>query len=183
MLQDGDDALMAAVGSGDERAFNRLVHRHAPRTYAVARRYLGNPADADEATQEVFWRVWQSARRWRPESARLGTWIYRITVNVCIDRKRSGRRRAETFAETEMPDAADESAGPEERLAARQRLGAILAGISSLPDDQRMALVLSVQQNLSNREIAAAMATSEGAVEQLLVRARRALRAVHRSLT
>jgi RNA polymerase sigma-70 factor (ECF subfamily) len=127
--------------------------------------------------------VWQSAGRWRPETARLGTWIYRITVNVCIDRKRTGRRQAETFADIEMPDATDETVGPEQRIAARQHLGAVLAGISALPDDQRMALILSVQQNLSNREIAAAMATSEGAVEQLLVRARRALRVIHRSLT
>ena len=72
---------------------------------------------------------------------------------------------------------------PEDAYAARQHLAAILGGISALPDEQRMALILSVQQSLPNRDIAAAMGTSEGAVEQLLVRARRKLREIHRSVT
>lgn len=183
MLQDGDEALMEAVGRGDERAFNRLVSAHAPRTYAVARRFLGNHADADEVTHEVFWRVWQSAGRWRAGGGRVSTWLYRITANACLDRKRSAGRRPEVTAEFAATDPADPAPGADTRIAARQTLAAMLGGVSDLPDDQRLALILSVQQNLSNREIAAVMATSEGAVEQLLVRARRKLRTVHRSLT
>lgn len=175
---------MAAVARGDEMAFRQLVRQHAPRTYAVARRYLASHDDADEATQEVFWRLWRSAAGWRPDTARVATWLYRITVNVCIDHTRSGRRRhtVETPG-PELPDLPDSAANPEDAYAARQQLAAILDGISALPDEQRMSLILSVQQSLPNRDIAAAMGTSEGAVEQLLVRARRKLREIHRSVT
>jgi RNA polymerase sigma-70 factor (ECF subfamily) len=184
VLPDGDDdALIEAAKGGDEQAFDRLIRRHAPRTHAVARRVLGNDADADDATQEVFWRAWQALARWRPGEAKLGTWLYRITVNVCLDRHRRTRRTAEVVDETSMAEAGDPAPGQEQRLAGRQALAAVLAAVSRLSADQRMALVLSVQQNLSNREVAAAMGTSEGAVEQLLVRARRALRQVHRSIT
>ena len=179
--QDGDEALMEAVGRGDERAFNRLVVRHSPRTYAVAQRYLGKHADADEATQEVFWRVWRSAGSWRPGTARVSTWLYRITVNVCLDRKRSVARRPEVSEDDVAIEPHDPAPAQDERIAGQQMLRAVLASVTALPDEQRMALVLSVQQNLSSREIAAAMEKSEGAVEQLLVRARRTLRTAYRS--
>jgi RNA polymerase sigma-70 factor, ECF subfamily len=179
----GDEALMEAVGRGDERAFNRLVARHAPRTYAVALRYLGNHADADEATQEVFWRVWRAAERWQPGAARVPTWLYRIAANVCLDKKRSGTRRRET-AEAEMTvEPHDPAPGQDDRITGRQTLQAVLNAVSDLPDQQRLALVLSAQQNLTNREIAAILSISEGAVEQLLVRARKRLRAAYKVLT
>lgn len=181
--QDTDAGLMAATARGDEQAFRRLITRHAPRSYAIARRYLSGHADADAATQEVFWRVWQAASRWQPGAATVSTWLYRVTVNVCIDRVRSEKRRMPHAAVPDLPDVPDPAANPEEAYAARQHLAAILEGISSLPGDQRMAIVLSVQQGLSNRDIAAAMEVSEGAVEQLLVRARRTLRVIHRSMT
>jgi RNA polymerase sigma-70 factor (ECF subfamily) len=180
--QDDDDALMEAAGRGDERAFNRLVARHSPRIYAIARRYLGEHADADEATQEVFWRVWRAGKKWRRGEAQLGTWLYRVTVNICLDRKRGAARRQEVSAEAAILDLPDPAPHQDDRMAGRQTLRAMLETVFGLPDEQRMALILSVQQNLSNREIAGALAISEGAVEQLLVRARRTLRTAYRSL-
>lgn len=175
-----DDTLMGAVAAGDERAFNRLVARHAPRVYSVARRYLGNDADADEATQEVFWRVWRGARTWQAGSAQLSTWLYRMTVNVCLDRRRGAARRPQTSEPEVAPEPHDPAPRQDDQVSGRQTLQAVLRTVSALPDQQRMALILSVQQDLSAREIAAALSISEGAVEQLLVRARRTLRTAHR---
>jgi RNA polymerase sigma-70 factor (ECF subfamily) len=176
-----DNELMAAAGAGDERAFNRLVARHGPRIFAVARRYLGAETDAEEVTQEVFWRAWRAAPRWRPGKARLTTWLHAVTAHLAIDRGRRRRRRG-----TEPPEALEEiadAAVPQDaRMGDRQELAAMTAAIAGLADRQRLALILSVQQGLANRDIAAALGLSEGAVEQLLVRARRRLRDVHRSL-
>lgn len=184
MLAEADDeALIEAARDGDERAYDQLVRRHAPRTFAVARRVLGNDADADDATQEVFWRAWRAIGRWQPGNAKVGTWLYRITVNVCLDRHRHRKRRNESADDDSAGASQDETPGAEDRLADRQVLRAILGAIAALSPEQRMALVLSVQQGLPNREIATAMGISEGAVEQLLVRARRALRQVRGKLT
>lgn len=175
MAESEDDRLVIAAGRGDERAFNRLVVAHGARVNAVARRYLGSDADADEVAQEVFWRVWKSAARWRPGEARFSTFLYRVTVNLCIDRaRRRGRRSAVPLEDA--GEVADAAAGAETEVADRQVLAAMREAIAALPDRQRMALVLSVQQGLANGEIAASMDISEGAVEQLLVRARRSLK-------
>ena len=175
-----DDALMAAAGQGDERAFNRLVQHYAPRLHAVARRYTGSDADADEIAQDTLWRAWKAAPDWQAGDAKLSTWLYRVAVNLSIDRLR--RRRPDAGADA-VDALADEAAGTDTALADRQLLALMRAAIDRLPENQRMAIILSVQQDLSNSEIAETLGSSEGAVEQLLVRARRSLRKSYRSLT
>jgi RNA polymerase sigma-70 factor (ECF subfamily) len=175
-----DDRLIVAAGQGDERAFNRLVAAHAPRVHAVARRYLASNADAEDVAQEVFWRVWRSASSWRPGGAQFSTFLYRVTVNICIDR---ARRRRRNVPVEEADEIADAGASAEGSLADRQILGAMRKAIAALPERQRIAIILSVQQQLATREIAAAMKISEGAVEQLLVRARRSLKERYGELT
>jgi RNA polymerase sigma-70 factor (ECF subfamily) len=173
-----DDDLLAAVAGGDERAFSRLVARHGPRIHALARRHFGSGADADDVAQEVFWRVWRHAGKWQPGTAQFSTWLYRVAVNLCLDR----RRRGSPASVDDMPDIADPGADAEQSLGARQALAMTYALIAELPDRQRMALLLSVHDELSNAQIAAAMDLSEGAVEQLLVRARRSLRDASRGM-
>lgn len=176
-----DDRLLFAAGQGDERAFNRLVFAHGPRVRAIARRYLGNSADAEDVAQEVFWRIWRNAGRWRLGKARFSTFLYRVTVNLCIDSaRRRGRFRASLEEAGDVPDS---GASAEDEIAERQTLRTMRSVIATLPDRQRMALILSVQQELASREIAAAMNISEGAVEQLLVRARRTLREAYGELS
>ena len=86
-MDDSDEALMARVARGDERAFRELARRHVPAMLGLARRILGNAADAEDVAQEAMLRVWTQAPRWQPLAA-LRTWLSRVVVNLCLDRKR-----------------------------------------------------------------------------------------------
>lgn len=172
---DEDDALMTLVGAGDQRAFARLVVRHGPRAQALAHRFTGSPGEAEEIVQEAFWRVWRTAERWTPGGARFSTWLHRVVVNLCVDRERRERiRRFLPFADAFDPPS--EEADPERVTADRDAVAAVRLEILALPARQRAALLLAAEGDRSNAEIAAALETTEKAVESMLVRARRALR-------
>jgi len=172
---DQDDDLMARIAAGDQRAFATLVARHGPRAEALARRFTGSAGDAEEVTQEAFWRVWRSAERWTAGGARFSTWLHRIVVNLCVDHDRRRRiRRMLPFVESFDPPA--DEAGPEQTLAAQDEVAAVRRDILELPARQRAALLLSADGEKSNAEIARILQTSEKAVESMLVRARRTLR-------
>ena len=167
---------MPAIANGDRRALSRLVTLFAEGLTVLATRYLGNEGDADEVVQDVFMRVWRNAGRYDPAKAKVGTWLYRITVNLCIDRQR--KRSFFRFigledTPTEIPDPQPSAV---DRIGGAQKLAQVRAAIDALPNRQRMALLLNVVSELENRDIAEAMGISTGAVEQLLVRARRTLR-------
>jgi RNA polymerase sigma-70 factor (ECF subfamily) len=166
-----DEALMQRVAEGDHAAFAALVERHLDRAVALAQRITGNRSDAEELAQEAFLRVWVNAPRWRPEGALFRTWLTRVLVNLCID-----RRRRPAFSPLEAAgDPADERTDALDALAARQSAAHVQAAIGELPARQRAALVLCYFEGLSNIEAAAALETSIGALESLLVRARRTL--------
>ena len=181
MLWDADDdTLLVSAGRGDQVAFNRLVQRHAPRLHAVARHYGCSKADADEIVQDTFWQAWKAAKKWQPGRAKVFTWLYRLAANRTIDYHRvESRRRTDSFGEDQ--DFEDETTNPERLLADRQRLSAMQTAIAELPDRQRMAIILSAQQDKSNAEIAKILGSSEEAVEQLIMRARRTLRDKYRT--
>jgi RNA polymerase sigma-70 factor (ECF subfamily) len=171
-----DDELMARVAAGDQRAFSRLVARHGPRAQALAHRFTGSASDAEDVAQEAFWRVWRSAGRWTPGGARFTTWLHRIVVNLCVDRARRQRiRNWLPFADAFDPPS--DEAGPDRTLADRDEVEAVRLDILSLPARQRAALLLSADGERSNAEIAIVLETTEKAVESMLVRARRTLRA------
>ena len=93
---ESDEALMAKIAEGDRGAFHALTRRHLPRILRVAARVLGNAGDAEDVAQEAFLRVWSHADRWDPEKARVTTWLHRIVVNLCIDRRRRSRSATRT---------------------------------------------------------------------------------------
>jgi RNA polymerase sigma-70 factor (ECF subfamily) len=167
-----DEVLMLRVGQGDQPAFQVLMHRHLHRALALARRMSASASDAEEIAQEAFLRVWTSAPRWRAEGAAFRTWLYRIVVNLCLDR---GRRKP--FAPLE--DAGDPSDPAPDALAQleqQETVRRVAAAVEALPDRQRAALVLSYYEGLSNAEAAAVLGVSVSGLEALLVRARRGLR-------
>lgn len=174
MADDGDEALLLAAGRGDRDAFATLVGRHLGRAVAIAGRVLGSRADAEEVAQEAFLRVWQKAPGWRADgAAQFSTWLHRVVVNLCIDRK----RRRPTVPIDAIEEPADPSADGFDRVAERQRRGRVAQALAALPDRQRAAIVLSYYEGLSNSAVAEALDVSVGAVESLLVRARRSLAA------
>lgn len=172
-LGDSDDELLARVAVGDPAATRAMVARKLPRLLSLAGRLLGDAAEAEDVAQEAFLRIWKQASRWRPGEARFDTWLHRVALNLCYDRLR--RRRELAFADP--PDRADDGPGPDRGLQAADTGRRVGAALQSLPDRQREAIVLCHYQELGNIEAAAAMGVSVEALESLLGRGRRALRA------
>jgi RNA polymerase sigma-70 factor (ECF subfamily) len=171
-----DETLMASIATGDQFAFSRLVERHLSRTVGLATRLMGSRADGEEVAQEAFARVWSHAARWRPigggGNARFTTWLYRIVVNLAIDRK----RRPVHAAMDDVDEPVDESDNGFVQIHRRQVSDAVTAAMMRLPERQRVALALCFFEEMSNIEAGKIMSLSVGAIESLLVRARRALR-------
>jgi RNA polymerase sigma-70 factor (ECF subfamily) len=175
VTSDDDDTLMARAAAGDRRAFSLLVIRHTERVRAVALRFTGNAADADDVTQAAFMAAWRELPNWQAGRAKFGTWLYRVAVNRCIDLAR--RRRVRVWLSLEaVAEPEDEAPGAAELAVQRSELAAVRRDIRALPEKQRAALLLAVQAEKSTAEVAAALGVSAGAAEQLLVRARRTLR-------
>src|SRR5262245_22831829 len=170
-MDDSDEALMARVARGDERAFQLLSRRHLPAMLGLARRILGNAAEAEDVAQEAFMRVWTHAPRWQP-LAQFRTWLTRIVTNLCLDR----RRRApwvELEAAGEIVDPTPDAAQKAE-VDERERM--LAAAIEKLPARQRTAVVLTYGEGMSNAQVAEILDTSVSAVETLLVRGKQNLR-------
>lgn len=172
---EGDDRLLARIAAGDRRAFAVVMERHLDRVFGLARRVLLSDSDAEEVAQEVFLTLWQKAERWRPGRARLSTWLYRVTLNRCLNHKARVQRR--TTALEDEAAIADRDPLAEQRLIETERQAGVSAAVAALPERQRMAISLTYVTGVSNAEAAAAMEISVKALEALLVRARRSLRA------
>lgn len=173
-MHDPDADLVRRAGGGDTRAAAELVRRHAGRITSLARRMLGDAAEAEDVAQEVFLRVWREAPRWKPGAAKFETWMHRVALNQCYDRLRRRRETPDAEAGVMTPDPSPE---PGEALLAQQRALRVRAAIAQLPERQRAAIALCHFEEASNIEAAAALEVSVEALESLLSRGRRALRA------
>lgn len=171
-MHDSDEALMARVARGDEPAFRTLTRRHLPAMLGLARRILGNAADAEDVAQEAMFRVWTHAPRWQP-LALFRTWLTRVVVNLCLDRK----RRAAWVALEAAGEIVDPTPGATEQAERDERDRLVAAVVAELPARQRTAIVLTYGEGMSNAQVAEILDTSVSAVETLLVRAKQNLRA------
>jgi RNA polymerase sigma-70 factor (ECF subfamily) len=169
---DPDDDLVRRAGQGDPAAVRALVARKLRRVLALAERMLGDAAEAEDVAQEAFFRVWRHAARWRPGAARFDTWLHRVTLNLCYDRLR--RRERPTADPPERPDTGP---APDRGLHAADVGRRVRAALMALPPRQREAIVLCHYQDMGNIEAAGAMRVSVEALESLLSRGRRALKA------
>lgn len=168
-----DTALLAAVADGDHGAFSTLMDRHGPRALALAIRMTGTRQDAEDIVQEAFLRVWRHAGRWDPSGgARFSTWLYRIVLNLCLDRK----RRAPMAPLDEIAEPEDPSPDGLQQYSGEQARELVQEALESLPERQRAALALCYFGNVSGQEAADSLEMSVSALESLLVRGRRALR-------
>ena len=162
---------MARVARGDERAFQLLSRRHLPAMLGLARRILGNAAEAEDVTQEALMRVWTHAPRWQP-LAQFRTWLTRLVVNLCLDRK----RRAPWVALEMAGDIVDPAPDAGERAESDERERMLATAIDKLPARQRSAIVLTYGEGMSNAQVAEILDTSVSAVETLLMRGKQNLR-------
>jgi len=176
-----DDAeLMLRTGNGDTAAFQHLVERHQALVIGTVARMLGNNSDIEDVAQQVFIRVWKSAPRYTP-TAKFTTWLLTITRNLVFNEARRRKRHGIALDSHEgneslsLPDQA--RSAPDEALLERELENAIDHAILSLPERQRLALVLRRYQSKSYEEIADVLNLSVPAVKSILFRARSELRA------
>ncbi|WP_407682130.1 RNA polymerase sigma factor [Pseudodonghicola flavimaris] len=167
---------MVLFANGDPLAARHLAQRLGPRTYSVAFRVLGDRDEAEDVAQEAMMRLWKMAPDWVPGQAQVSTWLYRVTMNLCLDRKRrdgrSGLQRLD-----DVPEPLDPARTAPEQMQEDARADALQRALQSLPDRQRQAVVLRHIEELSNPEIAGIMDISVEAVESLTARGKRALAA------
>jgi RNA polymerase sigma-70 factor (ECF subfamily) len=177
-----DETLMVRIAGSDARAFEILVRRHQRRILNLIYRSIGDRIHAEDVAQEVFLRVWRAAEDYEPKS-KFTTWVYRITVNLCLDTIKSAHYRqsfvkpeggSENPADKEGP-VGEGAPSPEELLIDAEESGRIFAALQSLPTNQRLAVVLKKFDGLSYDEISQILGCSVSAVESLLVRAKKTL--------
>jgi RNA polymerase sigma-70 factor (ECF subfamily) len=195
-MPDADQVLMQRFQKGDDSAFEVLVHKYQGLVLSLVRRYLGSRfAGVDDVGQQVFVRIYRSKMTYEPR-AQVKTWIYSITVNACLNeirRLRSDKNRrvasfTAVFGDAPADDEGapafrdDRAAVPSEGAEGDEVAARVRAAVDALPDQQRLALVLSRFHNCSYEDVAAAMGTSVPAVKSLLTRARENLRRLLRDL-
>ena len=181
-LRPVDPALVRACQRGEPGAMDALVRGTYADVYALCRRLLGDPADAADATQEVYVRVVRSVLAFRGDAA-FSTWLHRVTVNVCstaLTRRGDARGRgqtagAEPFGVPGGELVADEP-GPEDRAETADLAARTARALAALPPDAREVVVLRDVQGHSTREAAALLGITEGAVKVRLHRAHARLR-------
>lgn len=185
---DPDVRLMLRFQEGDEDGFLKLFSKYQSRIINFCFRFCGDKTLAEDLAQDVFLRVYQGARRYRPE-AKFVTWLYRIAVNVCLNETRKQKKnwlfrsmdqpRATADSDGRMPEYADErNVSAEEEMALRDRDEKIKAALKKLPDEQRAAVLLRIYDDFSYREIADQMAVSEGKVKTLIFRGRQQMKEI-----
>ena len=170
-------ALVERCRAGDLAAFETIYRTHSGRLYSVACRVVGNPTDAEDLLQEIFLAAHRKLESFRGDSA-LGTWLYRLAMNLCLDHLRSRATRS-----GQITDALDEEYGLAdtgsrrlaERTVAKMDLERALA---QLPDGCRTAFVLHDVEGLEHREVAEALGIAEGTSKSQVHKARMRLRAM-----
>lgn len=157
-----EESLVRACVEGHPEAFDEIVARHRRLVYQVCYRFAGNAEDAADLAQDVFLRAYRAIGRFKGQSS-LPTWLYRIAVNACLNKV--GERRGAMEPLDQHGDVA--AAGPDAvgQLLAEERASQVRAAIARLPEKQRATLILRIYQELSHREIAVVLGSSEGAVK------------------
>lgn len=170
-----DTELMNAYVRGDEESFRILFSRHSAKLLAYLRYRLGHRKDY--LAEEIFQKTWlkiHSARKSFKPAAKFSTWLYTIALNTLRDEVGSAAERLRSDElDQETPD---KSASIEEQCISKENLEELAHALSNLKDDQRVALLMSDEDEMSGREIATVMGISEASVRQLISRARKDLR-------
>lgn len=171
-----DLEIIERILAGNRNDFRLLVEKYKQLVFSTCMGFVHHEEDANEITQDVFVSAYQSLSSFRQKSA-FSTWLYRIATNASLNFLRQKKRPVfrmdllfggEKQGEVQLPDVDVEN--PEQLMISREQREIIQKKLDELPDKQKTALVLSKYDNLSQKEIAAVMEISEGAVEQLIQR-------------
>jgi RNA polymerase sigma-70 factor, ECF subfamily len=174
-LPTSDGALVDRALAGDQRAFTELVRRYDDRLRGLAYKILGDRHRMEDAMQEAYLRAYRSLHRFRRD-AELGSWLYRIVHNACIDElRRMGRRPAPVDTTEPVWDGPSGSTGPEDVAVASDRA---LRALAVLPEDQRATVLLVDGEGFDNVTAAEILDVAPGTIASRLSRGRAAMRRV-----
>jgi RNA polymerase sigma-70 factor, ECF subfamily len=158
-----DSELVSATISGNREAFEVIVARHRRAVYQVCYRFVNNHEDASDLAQDAFVRAWRGMKNFKGESA-LSTWLYRIAVNVCLNRVSAKTVPTEPLESTEqVADVRIE--GAQQTMIREERAAAVRKAIAELPRKQRATLILRAYHDMSHQQIADVLGSSVGAVK------------------
>ena len=182
-IQASDAEIMLRVKKGDREAFSLLVQRHRKPLINFIYRFTANPAESEDLAQEVFIKVFLSASSYEARAA-FSTWLYRIATNSALNFVRDRNARL-TYSLDQEPDdpgkqgqieLPDGKSLVEDRLLETEKIKKIRGALTSLPENQRLAVILTKYQDLSLKETAEVLKCSETAVKSLIFRAYTTLR-------
>jgi RNA polymerase sigma-70 factor, ECF subfamily len=162
-VQGVDDAELVRLAQAGERdAFDAIVQRHQRRIYQLCYRFVGNHEDASDLAQDAFVRAFRALPKFKGDSA-LATWLHRIAVNVCLNRKAVKVPRFAPIEQVEPVDARTERA--DAAVLRNERAIQVRAAVARLPPKQRATLILRAYHELPHEEIAKILGSSVGAVK------------------
>ena len=171
-------SLIERASGGDPEAFNRLMERHERRMYAVALRMCANREDAQDCLQEAMLRVYRSIGGFKGEAS-FSTWVYRITMNTCLDELRRRKNKQSSSLDDLLDEGwapADDRSSPEKHAVRAETARALRQTIQELPEDMRAAVVLRDIQGYTYEEIAGILETNVGTIKSRISRGREKLR-------
>jgi RNA polymerase sigma-70 factor (ECF subfamily) len=175
-VQDPDEELLSRLASNDEVAFRALVERHIDRAFGIALRIVGSRADAEDVVQDTLLKVWTHRGSWQTGRAKFSTWLYRVITNRCIDLRRQPR----SDDIDAVPEPVDTRPDAASTLQRNETTALLENAMRLLPEQQRIAVIFSYHEEMSNGEIAEVMNTTVAAVESLLKRGRQQLKTLLR---
>jgi RNA polymerase sigma-70 factor, ECF subfamily len=179
-----DKEIIAQIVQGDRNLYRKLVEKYQPMVFRTCMGFLHNKDDSDDLTQDIFIQAFQTLPGFKGD-ATFPTWIYRIAVNASLNKTRKSSKnlflqRFETvFGNSKNQEYAfpiPDGENPENILIHNEHRELVQKALNSLPENQRTAIVLSKYDDLSQKQIAEIMKTTEGAVEALIQRAKANLR-------
>ena len=158
-----DTELVSAAAGGSREAFDIIVERHRRSVYQVCYRFVNNHEDASDLAQDAFVRAWKGVKNFKGQSS-FSTWLYRIAVNVCLNRVAMKRPITEPIESTEHFEDARLETVPHAMIR-EERAVAVRRAIANLPDKQRATLILRTYHDMSHQQIADVLGSSVGAVK------------------
>ena len=179
-----DSEAIKQIIQGDRNIYRILVERYQPMVFRTCMGFVHNKDDADDLTQDIFIQVYQSLHTFKAESS-FSTWLYRIAVNAALNKVRKTsksfllQRLDAVFGSEKSKEyqlSASDTENPENILMQSEHREWVQKALNSLPENQRTAIVLSKYDDLTQKEIAEILNTTEGAVEALIQRAKSNLR-------
>jgi RNA polymerase sigma factor (sigma-70 family) len=172
---DPDAELIQHVAESDEKAFEQLVQKYQHAVFNTIYRYIGNYEDVEDVAQEIFLKVWHKAKSFKKKYT-FSTWLYRITVNQCLNYRSRHKRKLVSLDEMTQNRKIPDSLIVEVDHEQRNKAEIVRRSLNTLPDRQRIALILSQFEEKTYKEIAEIMNTSISSVESLIYRAKQGLK-------